>query len=202
MDACFLCRPNRQLVYSESRHFFAMLGLGPIVEGYSLLATKAHIDSMFDLPDHLVDELGSFTTDVIRLLSDVFRSAVTVTEHGRVGLCEMGPTYDAHCYHAHRLLFPATFDIVEAMGVSEIGILEFDSFSSARRRVGHLTEYLYAESPGGSVFVGTDSHSTPRQFFRGVLADATGKPHLQSWRRYPRREVVESARRRLGAGRD
>jgi len=50
---CFLCAPSSELMYLGSDGCFAMLGLGAIVEGYSLVATRAHERSFFDLPAKL-----------------------------------------------------------------------------------------------------------------------------------------------------
>lgn len=64
VDGCFLCHLPERLVYDESDHFIAMLGLGPVIEGYSLIAAREHAPSMLDLPPRLVLELTEFTRRV------------------------------------------------------------------------------------------------------------------------------------------
>jgi hypothetical protein len=71
------------------------------------------------------------------------------------------------------------------------------SFHDARRRCSHLTEYLYYESPAGSVLVGYAPAELSRQFFRRAAAEAVGHPQWQSWRDHPRMDVIWSARQRL-----
>ena len=198
MSNCFLCNPDTDLIFDESAHFLAILGLGPIVEGYSLVASRAHVPSMFDIEDDIVDELETFTRHIAGRLGAVYACSVQITEHGRVGLCsERQDKHEPHCYHAHRLLFPTETDFREALTESEIEPLAFGSFSEARLAAGHLVEYLYCENLGEEVLVGTYGGSVPRQFFRTAIAKAVGRPELRSWRAYPRPEVVHRARLKL-----
>ena len=193
-EACFLCDPNPSWVWLRSDNFFAMSALGPVVKGMSIIATVRHTPSMFDVDNGLLSELSSFTDQVCKRMSDRYPAPVHITEHGRVGLCEIdGNGADGHCYHAHRLLFPTEADLSGCLEESEIAPLAAQGFAEARKLGAHLVEYLYHESPGGDVRVGTNDESMPRQYFRGVVADAVGKPHLRSWRSYPRTSMVDAA---------
>src|SRR5665213_1668636 len=42
---CFLCHPSPDLVYAENEDGVALCGLGPLVEGYSVVGTKLHMAS-------------------------------------------------------------------------------------------------------------------------------------------------------------
>lgn len=195
--ACFLCDPDPALIYAASSNFVALLGLGPIVEGYSLIATKAHTMSMFDLADDLVAELTEFQVQVKRLLGDIWNDPV-ITEHGRVGLCEdVGTLHEEHCYHAHQLVFPTNVDFSDCLAQSTFELIEADSFAVARSLGSHLTEYLYYQRPDNTVLIGHAQSEPERQFFRHALADKLGRPAWSSWATYPRHEVIESARRYL-----
>jgi diadenosine tetraphosphate (Ap4A) HIT family hydrolase len=196
---CFLCVPNEDWIWARSEHFFAIAALGPVVEGMSIVASKAHVPSMFDLSSELFPELAEFTDLATARLTQTFGRSVHVTEHGRVGLCEVtAGQYDQHCYHAHRLLFPTDdVDFLSALGESVIEPLVSDAFPIARALAEHLTEYLYYAGPDGRILVGTNDESTPRQFFRGVVADGVGEPELRSWRSHPRVEMVDSAAGKL-----
>lgn len=197
-EQCFLCAPHEPWIWATSDHFFAMAALGPVVEGMSIIATKRHTPSMFDVPTELLDELDDFSRLVIRRLSDSFSSPVHMTEHGRVGLCEMqNGQVDEHCQHAHRLLFPCSVEVPAVLSGSGIDPLRADSFAQAVALGGHLTEYLYYQAPDGVILVGTNEEFTPRQYFRGVFAAALGAPTLRSWRNHPREELVDAAAARL-----
>jgi len=197
-DDCFLCSPNEGWVWAKSDDFFAMAALGPIVEGMSIVASRAHVRSMFDVPTELSEALETFSRSAQDHLAETFDTPVHITEHGRVGLCEIqAPRRDQHCYHAHRLVFPTHADMASALEASAFEPLQAGSFDDARRIAGHLVEYLYYAAPDGSVAVGTYDGLTPRQFFRGVVADAVGRPELRSWRAHPRYALVDAAAARL-----
>ena len=196
-DTCFLCDPDPRLVFKSSESFVALLGFGPVIEGYSLIATRSHLPSMFDLPDSQVAELQAFKLDVREMLGQLWSSAV-ITEHGRVGLCtESSAGHETHCFHAHQLVFPSVGDFSDCLDASVFNPIRAQTFADARASAGHLTGYLYYEWPDGSALVGNASAEAGRQFFRGAVAHRLGHPEWQSWQAHPRLDVVWAARRRL-----
>ena len=193
---CFLCQPADELVYEESE---SLLGLGPIGEGYSLIATREHIPSMLDLDRAAHQELVEFTDTVRGRLGLLFGSCV-VTEHGRVPPCidRLVRAYEPHCLHAHRLVFPgaAPIDLHSALGGS------IDHFSTAQRAFESNDisgQYLFVENPDGAVQLAQAVRPLPRQFFRRVVAWQLGAPELSDWQKYPRYDEVARARLRLRA---
>src|SRR5580698_9505431 len=98
-DDCFLCHPNADWIWAESADFFAMTALGPIVEGMSIVATRSHVKSMFDVSPRLTQELDSFTIEAKERLAAIYNSPVHLTEHCRVGVCdETRALHDQHCF--------------------------------------------------------------------------------------------------------
>jgi diadenosine tetraphosphate (Ap4A) HIT family hydrolase len=91
----------------ERGEFFAMLGLGPVGEGYSLIASKSHCQSMLDLTEDEATQLEDFTQEVRDRVSPLFGEC-SIGEHGRVALCvgQVTSKHEPHCMHAHRLIFP------------------------------------------------------------------------------------------------
>jgi hypothetical protein len=199
---CFLCAPAEGLVYAESGngHFFAMLGLGPVTEGYSLIATREHVPSMLDVPSRQRDELVRFTCDVRSLLSTHYGPSI-VTEHGRVAPCltEVGSAHAPHCFHAHRLVFPSSPPVSLKALQTMLHVATFDSFVHAARAFRDPGQYLYLERDDDTCELASVFGRFPRQFFRGLIASATQKPELADWQRHPRPDVIEAARARLRA---
>ncbi len=196
---CFLCEPDAGLVYMGSESFFAMLGHGPLSEGYSLIATREHDASMLDVSEAEAEELGRFTVAVKQRLRTHYGPTL-VTEHGRVAACVAAAVrrYEPHCLHAHRLVFPgeASLDLqAEWHGLS---VARYGSSLEAWRGFGWDGEYLYAEDDDGACMVAPSPSSFPRQLFRGVIARRSGQPEAANWADHPRLEVVSAARHRLG----
>ncbi len=197
---CFLCTPDTQLLFSESESFYAMLGLGPIVEGYSILASKLHIPSFFDLPDHLLDEFHKFRHDVMLTLTSTFVKPI-ITEHGRVAACDFydRQQHQSHCYHAHQLLFPAAVDLESRLKHDFLsGVLEFPSFEHAHHYMSReRAEYLYYEKPNSSCLIIPAPYKHIRQYFRLLVGESLGCPQRANWQRNPGWELIASARSRL-----
>ena len=176
-----------------------MLGLGPIVEGYSLIATTRHFPSMIDLPAEEVPSLVEFTAKIRGILKPVFGEAV-ITEHGRVAPC-IDPQTDAkeaHCFHAHRLVFPTEVDFTSVFQEHNLEVEEYSSFLQCKIGFKWEEEYLYYERPDGSCLIAPAPGKIVRQFFRHKIADALGHPELASWKDYPMLKAVERARNKLG----
>ncbi len=194
-SSCFLCDPEPDLTWMESERFRAVLGLGPVGEGFSLIATREHLPSMFDLDSELAEELVEFTAEVRARLEPLYGSVV-VTEHGRVAPC-VGPMtrqHEPHCLHAHRLVFPGQDSLDLGRVAPRLPRKGFDGYPTARREFAWPGQYLYAEQPDGRCEVGMVNGPLPRQFLRAVVAFAQGRPELADWRRHPDHETVEAAR--------
>lgn len=200
MQSCFICNPDPRLIYAEHIGFFVMLGIGPIVEGYSLIATRAHIPSMLDLSAEEAENLNEFTQTVRERLRPHY-GPIIITEHGRVPICEYldSSGHEAHCFHAHRLVFPISMDLTDQLKDYGLAVQEFRSFIEAwQTSAWKVGEYLYYERPDGSCLVAATPSRLPRQFFRYHVASIVGRPEFESWRKFPRLEVVDAAMCRLG----
>lgn len=183
-------------MYLREGAFFAMLGWGPLMEGYSLIAARQHIPSMFDLDEAAAVELMEFTALVRERLEQRYPAA-SITEHGRVAPCVHAPTaaHEAHCLHAHRLVFPGVASVDLTGDVFDVE--GFEHFSAARRAFRSPGQYLYAEAPDGRCQVAAAPRRLPRQLLRTVVARELRPDVSADWRSHPRLEVVEAARQRL-----
>lgn len=196
---CFLCSPEPEWTWLESEHFRAVLGLGPIGLGYTLIATREHVPSMLDLDDTVADELGHFTKRVRKRLEPLF-GPTSLGEHGRVAAC-VGPAlkrYQPHCLHAHRLVFPNLPKLSLKGVMQRTPPREFPSFVSAREATASTAQYLYVEDPSGRCEVVEVSGPLPRQLLRFVAARSKGRPELADWRSRPGLHDIERARELLG----
>lgn len=195
VDDCFLCSPDQRLIYEMGGDFFAMLGIGPIVEGYSIIATKDHIPSTMDLSLEKAEKLSRFTKHIRSRLKPYY-GKVIITEHGRVNLGGDpvdNSEHSKHCLHAHRLVFPINTDLTPKLCEFDLPIMEYPSFLEARRNFDWGDEYLYFERTDGSCVVTRAPLELARLFFRKSLAEYVGKPEIADWRQFPRHQLVEEA---------
>ena len=81
-DECFLCSPSEDLQFFESENFFALAGLGPVVDGYCVIAAKAHSRSMADITANLRAERAEFVQKLRDLLTSRYGSCLSVSVSG------------------------------------------------------------------------------------------------------------------------
>lgn len=177
-----------------------MLGHGPIVAGYSIIATVGHEPSMMDLDGAVARRLEDFTETVREQLRNPFGPAV-ITEHGRVAPCVATPTqaYEPHCLHAHRLVFPGLPDLDVETLAAGFKWRRYASFADLRDAADRpLGQYLACQPATGEAIVADVSGPLPRQFFRTLAAITAGHPELADWRRDRGDATIEAARKALG----
>jgi hypothetical protein len=198
MDSCFLCSPSSQLIYAQNDSFYVMLGIGPIMEGFSIIGSKSHLPSMFDIDIKEAEILAEFKVLVRdRLLP--YYGKVILTEHGRVSPC-VSPANDineAHCFHAHLLVFPLSEDLPQVFNNEDLQIEEYPSYLDALRNFSRKHEYYYYERFDGSCLIAHATRRLGRQFFRYRIADYLGCPQYADWKQYLRLDIVEKAKLRL-----
>jgi hypothetical protein len=191
---CFLCNPEPEWTWHESKNFRAVLGLGPIGPGYTLIAAREHLPSMLDLDAELAAELREFTTEVRNEMEGHWGPTV-VGEHGRVAPCLALAVrrHEPHCLHAHRLVFPGHAELDLRLSMPGITVLDYESPSEAEG-CSWPGQYLYVEDACGRCQVGLVQGPLPRQFLRSVVARARGQAELADWRRSPRPHELDAAR--------
>lgn len=196
-STCFLCNPEPEYTWASSEHFRAVLGIGPVGEGFTLIAAREHAASMLDLGQEAAEDLVAFT-DLVRARLEALYGSTVVAEHGRVAPCvEPGVRqHEPHCLHAHRLLFTGASRIDLATAAPKMEIRRFADFETARDYYEDQGQYLYVEDEAG-VQVGRIDGPLPRQFLRAIVALEQGRPHLADWRSRPGFAEIESARRAL-----
>lgn len=194
---CFLCNPPNDLVYASSEHGIALCGLGPLSDGYSVVASREHVGSVADLSPRCPEFL-QFANHVRSFLSSEFGSCI-VTEHGRVPVCvDVSGTSDAHCFHAHLLFFAGVPDITAAAVPYFAKKQQYGTLEEAAAAAKDNSEYFLVSGSPARASVLTRPGRLIRQFARVLVADAIGKPELTNWRTRPQRHqaVAEAARLR------
>jgi diadenosine tetraphosphate (Ap4A) HIT family hydrolase len=198
-DGCFLCAPEHELIYLTDQVGLALCGLGPLLEGYSVVATTEHVRSAADNEEKKSAQFVNFATLVRSTLISRFGSCL-MTEHGRLPLCiNHSGTSEPHCYHAHFLLFPGAKSIEERARSFFRSTQVFDSLKTALESTQNSEEY-YLLSPTPTRFlIMTRPGRMMRQFSRFLVAESLGQPELANWRRHANRNDAVSTARNLKA---
>lgn len=187
-NGCFLCGPDPELVYSCDETGVAICGLGPIVEGYSVVATRLHVRSMADAATGESPALLDYVARIRQLLTDRYGSCLA-TEHGRVPVCaRTSNPADPHCYHAHFLMLPGSPTVEQTARAYFARAFEAATLQEALT-IARLHDEYFLLSPDPSYYVIlTHPGRIFRQFSRWLVANALDQPQLADWRRAPMRE--------------
>jgi len=194
---CFLCHPNNDLLYLQNSHFFAMLGIGAVLEGYSVLSINNHVKSFFDIPLEQLKQFQEFRYQVRKLLGKIY-GPVIITEHGRVPASDFyQSSHSLHCYHAHQLVFPIDIDLVpDLKKLYGEKVKYFNDFAEAHRCCESIGEYLCYENANGNCYVVHDV-KYKLQFFRFLVAEKIGFPDRADWHKWQGWDLITNAQNKL-----
>lgn len=199
MEGCFFCDPAKDRILHRSEHFYVLLGLGPIVEGYVILVAREHIRSMFDLPVEMKKAYEEEKRSLKKIINEAYGPSI-VTEHGRIQACTTDDeeAHDLMCYHAHQLFFPIP---VELGDLSKEGPFEkvFEGsglFEMSSSLLEDKDEYLLYENSVGNTSVYKVRGKCPRQYLRYLVARSVDHPELASWQYHPGYDLIDNARKK------
>ncbi|WP_125180945.1 hypothetical protein [Thiohalobacter thiocyanaticus] len=182
---CFLCDPLDDLIFDSNDSSFAMAGLGPIVDGYSIVSTLEHIDNIMQLSDQALANYLDYMQRVRRELEQIYGSCL-VTEHGRMPICTThNHTASSHCYHPHFLLFPNAPSIVDEARQMLGEPFYTPSPQEAIRSTAQFGQYLLISPKNDEFYVFRPIDNMPRQILRLFVADALDAEERASWRDHP-----------------
>ena len=181
---CFLCRPASALLIDVAETAFAIAGLGPIVDGYSVVATVDHIRSLGNEREDMLAKYCQFATEYRAKLSRRFGSCL-VTEHGNMALCDIDEARHIHCFHPHLLYFPGVREISSAV-YEEFGTpKKFASLQRAIEAGGATRQYLLLSPDEDTHLIFEPKDEIPRQYARALVAESMNRESLASWRNSP-----------------
>ncbi len=193
-STCFLCSPDSGLLVASTEAAYAMVGLGPVTSTYVILASRLHQPSLADLaaanPTALVEIEG------LRRELESVRGPLLMTEHGRVPVCrDDGDQHDAHCFHAHGLLFGTGSPILDQAASYYSRIALYPDLQSALAAAVKEDAYLLHSDSVDRYHILSGPLNVPRQLTRTLAALAVGEGPLADWRINPRRlEAVRMAK--------
>lgn len=184
-DDCFLCRPASHLIAHVGERCYTLAGLGPLSDGYAVVATDQHGPLEGAHSAALRTAWGRYSEWVQRVLEAEFGSCV-LCEHGKMSICNPNRPAGSHCFHPHFLLFPGAPDpLPEFRDHFRCKGEFFSALPDALRSASGHASYLLGSPRPGEYFVFPAHDGLPRQFARATIADSLGTPDLASWQTHP-----------------
>lgn len=182
---CFLCRPNAALLVDVGVAGYAIAGLGPLVDGYAVVATHQHLHGLAAASDELRLAYSRYAAEIAQALAAKYGNCFIV-EHGNMAVCGVEPEGRAHCFHPHFLLVPDTrCNLIPFNEYFGVGHQVFETLADAVAYGADRGQYVLAGRFPGPFSVFLPEGDLPRQFARALLAEQLGVEGLASWRGAP-----------------
>lgn len=184
---CFLCAPDPDLIVAFANSVFCMVGLGPLTDTYAMLVAREHTPSLADLARANPDAIGAI--EKLRMELENVRGPLLMTEHGRVPVCRHdGDHHEAHCFHAHALLFSLKRSILDRARPYYGSFAQFADLTSALAYADDTDAYLLVSETGGDYAILSRPLNAPRQLARTLVSIESGTSELSDWRMQPRKD--------------
>lgn len=197
MKKCCFCFPlddrNESLLITQTKNFYVIASLGPMVEGYLLICSKKHYPSCRNLSQDLIpefEELKQWTGDILKKVY----GKCTFFEHGKIKTC-CKATDNAHCFHAHLHALPIDVDAKPIL-VQELGEAKKISTLGEVSDIFKERPYFYYETGEEKLIWPAPIEPRP-QFFRWVLAKQLGVPKKADWQVNPDWEGAGATAKKL-----
>lgn len=182
IDLCRFCHPRKsETILYEDENFYVMPSRGQFTEGYLLLLSKEHQDSVADV---VTDQFVTIKSALGELLRDEYGSACFF-EHGRTGSCYQRAD-NRICYHAHLHCLPIPSDFTDRVA-EDFSAHPIDSiYELPTLRDDISVRYLYVEpAPGRGRYFNIDSQ-IERQYLRKRACEALNlPPGAADWKTHP-----------------
>lgn len=189
-DRCFLCDPDPALVVATNASGYSMVGLGPITPTYAMLVAYQHTQSMADMAATDPDSVANLTA--LRESLERVRGPLLMTEHGKVPVCRTdGDQHDAHCFHAHALLFSYKSQISIIAKTFYTDYQDFTDLGSALKYAASTPSYMLISENESQFVVLSGPLNAPRQLARTLVAIGSGNIAHADWRSAPRKSEAQ-----------
>lgn len=193
-EGCRFCfPPERERILYETEHFYVMVSLGPIVEGYLLIVSKEHIGACLHLPEQYIEEFIGLKYLVKDKLCSIYGSCIFY-EHGKIGTSLVGKDHH-HCFHAHLHCIPVSIQLNTIIETDILQGTEIDSFEDAIDFAAKIERYLYVEDDQCKIY--TPSCKIRSQYLRYKLAEAIGAEDRWDWVKNQNWPLIEKTISRL-----
>lgn len=195
---CNFCTlPESWRIVHESPNFVTQMGLGPLVEGYALILTRAHFSCISDLDADLLDEFRYVLQLMQNAQREVYHHSLFF-EHGRSGACVPEGQGEDLCYHAHLHLLPSEIDLARLVS-ADFALERLHDWDEVTRsyQQDHLPYILIQD--GAYIRVARTPDGIPKRYLRTKLATALGESALADWAAFPSYSVVRDGWNRLHA---
>ena len=179
MKGCKFCELDKSIYYNkaieETKNFLVVPALGALVEGYVMIVSKEHANSIIELDNDVLKEYNELIEKYRDLYKDFYGKYPIVFEHGTPdinGLCTSCVT------HAHSHIVNHNYKDEDEI-IKNLNFERINSIDDIKNQ-----NYIFYQNPLGEKFV-TYKYKPERQMMRQLIAKDLGLAEKYNWREYP-----------------
>ena len=175
-------------IICETENFFVIPSVGSLVDGYLIIVTKRHINSLSELDEKTKREYENLIFRIINIFEKIYGKTPILFEHGSPNFQNsMSATSIVHAHsHIVNFEFKTEKEILEKYNFEII-----DSFDEVAKK-----NYIYFQNGHGEKFVSYKFESVS-QLMRILIANELKKEEEYNWREFDFKENIVSMLEKL-----
>lgn len=162
-------------ILEETQYFYVIPALGSIVEGYILIISKKHINSMSDLTNEEINEYENLIAKYREIFKSIYKKYPIIFEHGAPNIEDKIRANSVNHAHTH---------IVNHNYKNEQSLIEKLNFKkiSKIQNLNRNKNYIFYISPNNSIYV-TNTFESISQIMRIEIAKDLNINDKYDWRK-------------------
>lgn len=187
MRNCIFCNLDfnniENTVIYETENFRVIPTIGALVDGYVLIVTKEHINSLSQLNDKQKEEYKNLVIKVSKTFEKIYGKKPILFEHGTP---EITNSMSANSViHAHSHIVNFEFENEKEI-INKYNFVPIESFDDVINE-----NYIYYQNNNGEKFVSYQFDSVS-QLMRILIANEVNKENQYNWREFDFKENIVS----------
>ena len=187
MNDCIFCNLDfdkvENTVICETKNFRAIPSVGSLIDGYVLIVTKNHINSLSELTDEQKVEYENLINKILEMFQKVYGKTPILFEHGTPNL--QSSMSANSIIHAHSHIVNFKFKN-ESEIIQKYNFVPIKNFNEVKRE-----NYIYFQNSDASKYVSYNFTSVS-QLMRILIANEINKEQQYNWREFDFKENIVS----------
>ena len=176
-------------VLHRNEFFYTKPALGAFIEGYSLINSVRHVDSLRNLSQEELFNLNGYINHQIAILKGLYKTEILLFEHGSLHVsCNKGKMCIGRCIpHAHIHLVPTNIFPIDKLK-NKFNWTLINNFSELYGI--SYQSYLLVSVNLKEIYVFEADHSVKSQYMRKMICNYIGDMNDWNWIYYPYRNRI------------
>ena len=170
-------------IICETENFFVIPSVGSLVDGYLIIVTKRHINSLSELDEKTKREYENLIFRIINIFEKIYGKTPILFEHGTPNL--QSSMSANSIIHAHSHIVNFEFKNEEEI-IKKYNFMPVKNFTKVKKE-----NYIYFQNGDDKKYVSYQFDSVS-QLMRILIANEINKENQYNWREFDFKENIVS----------